>query len=89
MLISSNLSDLWTDSTFDTWQKQQNLLFPSGVKYNKQENSYLTIKENIAFYIFSKSSMNYKSEETKKEPPFDGSCSLVAEEGLEPTTFGL
>jgi len=66
LLIFSNLSDLWKDSSFDTQQKIQNLLFPSRVKYNKQENSYLTIKENNVFSVLFKLLMNYKNAETKK-----------------------
>ena len=89
LLMSSNLVVLWKDGSFDTQQKLQNLLFPQGVKYNKQENSYLTIKENNVFHIFSKLSMDYKNEDTKKEPQTCDSYDLVAEEGLEPTTFGL
>ena len=89
LLMSSNLVSLWKDGSFDIRQKLQNLLFPKGVKYNRQEHSYLTISENNVFSVFSNLSANYKNAETKKEPPFDDSFSLVAETGLEPATFGL
>lgn len=89
LLISSNLATLWKDGSFDIRQKLQNLLFPTGVKYNKQEHRCRTINENNVFGIFSKLSTIYENEETKKEPQICDSYRVVAETGLEPVTFGL
>ncbi len=68
LLISSNLATLWKEVSFETRQKLQNLLFPTGVNYNKQEHSYRTINENNVFGIFAKLSAIYKGGEIKKEP---------------------
>ena len=89
LLISCKTRDLWKDSNFNIQQKLQNLLFPMGVMYNKETNSYLTIAENIALCSFAKLSALYKNEDTKKEPLFSDSFDLVAGTGLEPMTFGL
>jgi hypothetical protein len=80
LLISSDLVSLLENASFDIRQKLQNLLFPKGVKYHKQEHRYLTIKENNVFTVFSKLSAIYKSEETKKEPQICDSFNLVAQE---------
>ena len=50
--------------------------------------SYLTINENNVFVVFPKLSVIYKSENKKRTVKYD-SFSLVAEEGLEPTTSRL
>lgn len=70
LLISSNLATLWKDGSFEIQQELQNLLFPTGVNYNKREHSYRTINENNVFGLFSKLSAIYKGEEIKKEPHF-------------------
>ncbi len=87
--IASKLGDLWKNANFDTQQKLQFLLFPKGTTYHKEENCYRTIEENSVFSYFRNISALYKSADTKKEPLFSDSFSLVAETGLEPMTFGL
>ena len=66
LLISCKLGNLWEESNVEIQQKVQNLLFPVGVIYNKDSNSYLTKVENVVLSFFAEISASYKSTETKK-----------------------
>ncbi len=59
-------------------------MFPEGIFYDKENNSYRTENENTAFTIFRKLSASYKIAGTKKEPLLSDSYGLVAPTGLEP-----
>ena len=87
--ISCKLDSLWMNSNFNIQQKFQKLIFPEGIIYNKEMNSYRTKKVNSVFTFISYISTLYKNNKNKKEPLFSDSFSLVAGTGLEPMTFGL
>ncbi|NDW10784.1 recombinase family protein [Dysgonomonas sp. 520] len=87
--IACKLGDLWVNSNFSIQQKLQSLVFPEGVIYNKETNSYLTKKVNSVFTFVSNISAFYEIHKNKKEPLFSDSFSLVAETGLEPMTSRL
>ena len=87
--LSCNLDSLWKTSSFQIQQKLQNLLFPKGVEYFKENNNYRTKNENAVFSIFRELSAIYKNDEIKKESSKGDSLRLVAGIGLEPMTSGL
>ena len=87
--IACNLSSYWNMGDFETSQKIQKMVFPNGVRWDKENRAYLTDFGNLFFDLMFSVSNNYKNEITQKK---DESCdlsSLVAEGGLEPPTFGL
>lgn len=69
---------------FNLCQKIQNLVFPTGIEWDKKNEDYRTVSENKAFEIFRSISMNYRNTENKKEPDFSDSIGFVAEPGIEP-----
>lgn len=87
--IACNLGSYWNMGDFETSQKIQKMVFPNGVRWDKENRAYLTEFGNLFFDLMFSVSNNYKNETAQKK---DESCdlsSLVAEGGLEPPTFGL
>ena len=68
------LGSLWSDSELELCQKIQNLLFPSGILWDKEADSYRTIDENYALGIMHNISASY---ENKKEGELENSPSKV------------
>ena len=87
--IACQLKSLWTNGNFEMRQEVQQMAFPEGIVWDRENCNYLTPKENQALVLFRSISDSYKgSKKQKKEKPFDFS-SVVAERGLEPLTSGL
>ena len=87
--IACNLSSYWNMSDFETSQKIQKMVFPNGVKWDKENRAYLTEFGNLFFDLMFSVSDNYKNKIAQKT---DKSCDLsvkVAGGGLEPPTSGL
>lgn len=68
------LGSLWSDSELELSQKIQNLLFPSGILWDKENENYRTIDENYALGIMHNISASY---ENKKEGEIENSPSKV------------
>ena len=50
--MSCKLGGLWSDSNFSNRQKIQNLVYPSGIYFDKENDDYRTENENEVFKIF-------------------------------------
>ena len=72
--ICCKLGCLWRNSELELSQKIQNLLFPSGILWDKEADSYRTIDENYALGIMHNISASYKN---KKEGELENSPSKV------------
>ena len=68
------LGGLWSNSELELCQKIQNLLFPSGIFWDKENENYRTIDENYALSIMHNISV---SCENKKEGELENSPSKV------------
>ena len=68
------LGCLWNDAELELCQKIQNLLFPSGILWDKEIGNYRTIDENYALNIIHNISISY---ENKKEGKLENSPSKV------------
>ena len=68
------LGCLWRDSELELSQKIQNLLFPSGILWDKEIGNYRTIDENYALNIIHNISISY---ENKKEGELENSPSKI------------
>ena len=87
--IACNLSSYWSKKDFDICQNIQKLVFPKGVKWDKEERCFRTESVNEVFGDMLCISDSYKNGVEKEK---DKSCdlsSLVAGGGLEPPTSGL
>jgi site-specific DNA recombinase len=84
--ICSKLNEIWGSSNFHEREKFQNLLFPEGIWYNKENHSFRTPKTNLLFSAItslqSVSALNDKGQITNKS---DLSFS-VGRTGFEPAT---
>jgi len=69
------LGSLWNDSELELCQKIQNLLFPSGILWDKENDNYRTIDENYALNIIRNISAGYENK--KEENPFGNSSSVT------------
>ena len=68
------LGCLWRESELELSQKIQNLLFPSGILWDKEIGNYRTIDENYALNIIHNISVGY---ENKKEGELENSPSKI------------
>ena len=87
--FACNLGSYWQKMDFEMCQGIQKLVFPEGVKWDKESRSYRTTNHNSFFEILYCVSDSYKNRQEKEK---DKSCdlsSLVAGGGLEPPTSGL
>ena len=87
--IACNLSSYWNMGDFETSQKIQKMVFPNGVRWDKENRAYLTDFGNLFFDLMFSVSDNYKNEIAQKEDKPCDLSSLVAGAGLEPATSGL
>ena len=84
--ISSNLSGLWASSDLHQRKKIQKLVFPSGIGYDKQNDTVQTNKVNALFSeipLLSKEIQNQKKGEPININQFSD---RVTPEGFEPST---
>ena len=68
--MSCKLGSLWNDSNFVDRQKVQNLVFPSGIYFDKEKDDYRTENENEVFKIFRRFTETYKDEKEKATTDF-------------------
>ena len=87
--IACALKGLWSNGDFEMRQEVQKMAFPEGIVWNRENNNYLTPKENLALVVFRSISDSYRNSNTKKEDKSFDLSSVVAERGLEPLTSGL
>ncbi len=60
--MSCKLGGLWASGDFSGKQKLQNLVFPSGILFDKDIDDYRTENENEVFKVFRRFSMCYGAE---------------------------
>ena len=68
------LGGLWRGAELEVSEKIQNLLFPSGILWDKEKGNYRTFDENKALLIMSRLSKNYINK--KEENSFENSSSV-------------
>ena len=87
--FACNLSSYWQKMDFEMCQGIQKLVFPEGVKWDKESRSYRTTNYNSFFEILYCVSDSYKNRQEKEKDKSQDLSSLVAGGGLEPPTSGL
>ena len=84
--LSASLENIWTKGDLKQKQKLQNLVFPSGLGYDKSNDRVRTPKVNAIFGsipILTKEISNIKNGEPIPVNQFSG---LVTQKGFEPPT---
>ena len=83
------LADLWKKGGLEVRQRIQDLAYPDGVNWSREDGIPRTISENAALRAFRSISDSYKIASAQKKDKPCGLSFLVAGAGLEPTTSGL
>ena len=87
--LSSKLNTMWSSGSFELKQRLQTLVFPDGVSYDFQNNSYRTCRVNAVFATINWFSTTLAQKNNGfPEIDFEKSAS-VARSRLELPTFGL
>lgn len=70
------LGSLWSNSELELCQKIQNLLFPSGFFWDKENENYRTLNPNQALDIIHRISGDYKNKKEEKSENFSSKITL-------------
>ncbi len=84
--MSCKLGTLWEQGDFSSRQKLQNLLFPSGIYFDKNTDDYRTENENKVFKIFRLFSSSCENAKEKVTTEYLRLSPSVEVTGLEPAT---
>lgn len=83
---ASNLSEIWLKGNLHQKKKTQNLVFPSGLGYNKSNSEVQTFKTNSIFASTSLLSGILLKEKSGKPVDFNQLSALVTPPGFKPGT---
>ena len=89
VVFASDLANCWVNGDFEERQMVQNILFPEGIFYDKENDTYRTSGINEVIGLIAEFSGAYKNEERRQVNQVDQLSPSVAGTGLEPVTFGL
>lgn len=87
--VSQKMGSYWRRMDFDVCQKIQNLVFPTGVKWDNVDKAYRTDGMNKFFRQIAVVGTSVEASTYEKRTPLDEMSVLVAGGGLEPPTSGL
>ena len=59
ILLDPKLPQIWRSGKFNTKRKLQNLVFPEGIRYNRENDNYRTTRTNFLFSIIACLSEEY------------------------------
>ena len=82
--LCCNLPSMWESATFEKRVNFQNLVFPDGIRYNKQNDTYLTNRVNVLFYTINTISTNCTGKKNGLDSIFAEKSTPVPGTGLEP-----
>jgi site-specific DNA recombinase len=85
--LALNLPQVWKTATFSVKRKLQEMVFPQGIRYNREKDDYRTTRINLLFsaipYLVSVSERYKKGDSVK----FNEIPTWVGPPGLEPGTL--
>ena len=84
--IASKLPHMWRSGKFNTKRKLQNLMFPEGIRYDRENDNYRTTRTNFLFSLIACLSEEYGGKKDGDFINFDKIPTLVGPHGLEPWT---
>lgn len=89
LLYASKLSSEWASADYLTKQRLQNLVFPEGIRYNRQKDEYLTTRINSLFLVIACQKQILSNKKSGIEPLNITYQGLVAGSRIELPTLGL
>ena len=84
--LKDNLLKLWQLSNLAHKRIIQNLIFPDGLRYNKENEDIEPLSKNEFLFTFNLDSSNYEEKENGQTLNFEDLSALAPLVGLEPTT---
>ena len=84
--LSSKLNVMWVSGRFELKQRLQTLIFPEGVTYNFQNNTYRTCRANSVFALIATQSSFLEKKETEIYTCYGKNSGLVVPAGIEPAS---
>ena len=84
--ISSNLTDIWTCGDLDQKKKIQNLVFPSGLGYDKSNGKVRTTRVNSIFSCIPEIAKKLKKTKNGKPVKSNQFSAWVTPARFEPAT---
>lgn len=84
--LSSKLNVMWDSGSFELKQRLQNLVFPEGVTYDFQNNTYRTCRSNSIFAAIAAQASFLENNEAGTTAFFSNNSGLVVPTGIEPVS---
>ena len=89
MAYALKLAPMWAFSDYENKQKLQNLVFPSGMTYNREKDECRTSRINSVFAYMASLARVLENEKTGNSSQKFGVAGLVEAHGIEPRTLCL
>ena len=86
-MMSSKLNEIWVNGDLDQKPQLQNLVFPSGIGYNKQNYRVQTKRVNSIFSAIPLLTKDLDKIKNGEPINFDQFSALVTSPGFKPGTF--
>ena len=87
MSLRSNMLKLWRLSSLGHKHTIQNLLFPDGIVWSKENDDIEPLSKNEFLFTYGLKSGNYEQKESGQTADFSNLSALAPPVGLEPTTL--
>ena len=87
--LKDNMLRLWQLGDLSQKKRVQNLMFPDGLVYNKENDDIEPISKNEFMFLFGLKSRDYESKKRDKSSKNDNLSPSVLEAGLEPAQPSL
>ena len=84
LIMCCHLGNTWKNADLLTAQKLQNLIFPKGIYWNKEIDSYRTIEENEGLAVIRKITESYKKKNEESSKKNSSSVPLCARRAFNP-----
>ncbi|MBR2128254.1 MAG: recombinase family protein [Bacteroidales bacterium] len=85
--LKDNMLKLWQLGNLGNKKRIQNLIFPDGLVYDKENDDIEPLSKNEFLFVFDLKSMGYKDKAKGQTVISDDLSSLAPELGLEPRTL--
>ncbi len=86
LALRDNILKIWQLSSLSQKRHIQNLVFPDGLVYSRENDDIEPISKNEFLFVYDTNSMKYRQKENGQTADFDDLSALAPQVGLEPTT---
>lgn len=87
MVLKDNILKLWQLSNLQQKRRIQNLVFPDGLVWSKENDDIEPVSKNEFLFVYALKSMSYNEKKSGQTVVSDDVSALAPEAGLEPATL--